>query len=90
MSTHNHQNCQDLLGSLSDYVDGTLGEQLCDEIERHVSECEDCRIVIDTLKKAIYLYHKTAAPPDVPSDVRERLFKRLALDEFLQQGETHE
>jgi predicted anti-sigma-YlaC factor YlaD len=90
MSTHNHQNCQDLLGSLSDYVDGTLGEQLCEEIERHVSECEDCRIVIDTLKKTIYLYHKTAVPPEMPSDVRERLFKRLALDEYLQTGDPHE
>jgi anti-sigma factor RsiW len=82
---HNHEDCRNLLGSLSDYVDGTLGDQLCEEIERHVADCEDCRIVIDTLKKTIYLYHASAAvePPSVPEDVKARLFKRLDLEDFL-------
>ena len=82
---HNHQDCSHLLGSLSEYVDGTLGEELCEEIERHVSDCDDCRIVIDTLKKTIYLYHETAEPPDIPKDVRSRLLKSLDLDEFINQ-----
>ena len=80
---HNHKDCSYLLGSLSEYVDGNLGEELCDEIERHVSDCEDCRIVIDTLKKTIYLYHETADPPDMPAEVRSRLFKRLNLEDFI-------
>lgn len=86
---HDHEDCQDLLGSLSEYVDGTLGEQLCKEIERHVAECEDCRIVIDTLEKTVSLYHTSAVlePPRVPQDVKERLYKRLDLDEFLDQNQ---
>lgn len=86
-SNHDHEDCQHLLGSLSDYVDGTLGEQLCKEIERHIAECENCRIVINTLEKTVYLYHTSAAlePPRVPQDVKERLYKRLDLDEFLDQ-----
>lgn len=82
---HDHEDCRYLLGSLSDYVDGTLGEQLCQEIERHVAGCEDCRIVIDTLEKTVYLYHASAElePPIVPEDVKERLYKRLDLDDFL-------
>jgi len=87
MSKHNHdhEDCSYLLGSLSEYVDGTLGEMLCEEIERHVADCEDCRVVIDTLEKTIYLYHATAElePPSVPDDVKERLYKRLDLDDFL-------
>ncbi|HBX69361.1 MAG TPA: hypothetical protein DEH25_08240 [Chloroflexi bacterium] len=85
MSKHEHKDCHHLLSSLSDYVDGALEEQLCQEIERHVSGCEDCRIVIDTLEKTIYLYHTSAAsePPGVPEDVKERLFKRLDLEDFL-------
>jgi hypothetical protein len=82
---HDHEDCSYLLGSLSEYVDGTLGEQLCKEIERHVTDCEDCRVVIDTLEKTVYLYHATAKlePPSVPNDVKERLYKRLDLDDFL-------
>ena len=91
MSKHNHdhEDCSYLLSSLSEYVDGTLGELLCEEIERHVSDCEDCRVVIDTLEKTVYLYHATAElePSSVPEDVKERLYKRLDLGDFLGQPE---
>jgi anti-sigma factor RsiW len=76
-------NCRFLLSSLSEYVDGDLSDDLCLEIKRHVADCEDCQIVINTLQKTIDLYHKTAEVTDIPSDVRERLFIRLDLDEFL-------
>lgn len=84
---HDHEDCSHLLGSLSEYVDGALGQMLCEEIERHVADCEDCRVVIDTLEKTIYLYHTTAElePPNVPDDVKKRLYKRLNLDDFLSQ-----
>ena len=76
-------NCREFLTSLSDYVDGVLQEELCAEIERHMSDCEDCRIVIDTLRKTVFLYRTTPMPPAVPDDVRQRLFHRLDLDDFL-------
>jgi anti-sigma factor (TIGR02949 family) len=77
------ESCRNLLSSLSDYVDGTLGEQLCDDIERHLASCDDCRIVVDTLRKTIYLVHATSKPEPVPAEVRTRLFHRLDLDEYL-------
>jgi anti-sigma factor RsiW len=76
------KNCKSLLGLLSDYVDGTAQEELCRELERHLAECDDCRIVVDTLKKTVYLYHSNK-DTNLPAAVRERLFKRLSLDEFL-------
>jgi anti-sigma factor RsiW len=78
-----HQSCRHLLGSLSDYVDGELESELCAEIDRHLQGCERCRIVIDTLRKTVYLYHEGNSEVEVPSDVRERLFSRLDLDDFL-------
>ena len=45
-----HGECRYLLGSLSDYVDATLEGELCAEIERHLAECENCRVVVDTLR----------------------------------------
>ena len=82
---HDHKDCSHLLSSISEYIDGTLEDMLCEEIERHVSDCEDCRVVIDTLGKTVYLYHASAEldPPRVPEDVKERLYKRLDLDDFL-------
>ena len=86
--THSHKHgrdCRYLLESLSEYVDGELEEALCTEIERHLDGCEDCRIVVDTLEKTVYLYHQTAEtqPPSMPEDVRQRLFVRLNLEDFL-------
>jgi anti-sigma factor (TIGR02949 family) len=80
-----HVNCQSILDSLSDYVDGNLKDELCREIEQHIAGCSDCRIVVDTLKKTIYLYHATSATEEMPEDVRERLFLRLNLDDYLDQ-----
>ncbi|MCI0519213.1 MAG: zf-HC2 domain-containing protein [Chloroflexi bacterium] len=82
-----HSNCRHLLGSLSEYVDGALEEQLCAEIERHLSGCENCRVVVDTLNKTVSLYHQSAARAIAPSGVRQRLFKRLDLEEFLGKNE---
>jgi anti-sigma factor RsiW len=76
------KNCKSLLGSLSDYVDGTAQEEICRELERHLSGCENCRVVVDTLKKTVYLYQSNS-DTDLPMDVRERLFKRLNLDDLL-------
>jgi predicted anti-sigma-YlaC factor YlaD len=80
---HEHDNCRLLLGSLSEYVDATLEGEICAEIERHLSECENCRVVVDTLRKTVSIVHITHGDPTMPEDVRERLFKRLDLDEFI-------
>ncbi len=75
--------CDVILRSLSDYVDQTLSQELCQMIESHLAECPDCRIVVDTLRQTIYLYHRTAAKVTVPAEVRQRLFRRLDLSDFL-------
>ena len=75
--------CQHLLGELSEYVDGELRGELCAELERHLAGCENCRIVVDTLRKTIYLVHASAVSESIPEDVRERLYKCLDLNEFL-------
>lgn len=80
---HDHEQCLRMLSSLSEYVDGTLETVICAEIEQHMAECENCRIVVDTLRKTVTLYQMTNDPPDVPEDVRERLFHRLDLDAYL-------
>ncbi|MDD5468986.1 MAG: zf-HC2 domain-containing protein [Anaerolineales bacterium] len=80
-----HEECRHLLGELSEYIDGTLEAKLCAEIERHLSECERCRVVVDTLHKTVYLVQSTASEVQAPQEVRQRLFKRLDLDDFIQE-----
>jgi len=83
MSEHVHKNCKELLGSLSSYIDGDLNPELCQELEKHLAGCDDCRVVLNTTKRTIDLVHSPIEKPDLPEDVRERLFKRLNLDTYL-------
>jgi predicted anti-sigma-YlaC factor YlaD len=78
-----HETCHHLLDSLSDYIDGELGGELCAEIDRHLQGCDNCRIVIDSLRKTVTLYRASAEDTTMPVGVRDRLYARLDLGEFL-------
>ena len=75
------ESCKDLLRSISEYVDGDLASELCAELEQHLAGCENCRIVVDTLRKTVYLVHANTEQPTLPEDVRARLYQCLDLDE---------
>lgn len=83
MTEHAHINCENLLGSLSEYIDGGLSPELCQEIEKHLAGCENCRVVLNTTKRTIDLVHEPETKTTIPEDIRERLFKRLNLDDYL-------
>lgn len=78
---HEGQGCQHLLGDLSDYLDREASAEICAEIEEHMDSCENCRVVIDTLRKTIVLYREMPQP-DMPESVKERLYKALDLDAY--------
>jgi mycothiol system anti-sigma-R factor len=77
-----HFHCKEFVDTISSYVDGELSEELCAELDKHLSECDNCRIVVNTLKKTIDIYHQQAEREKVPDDVKERLFYRLNIEQF--------
>lgn len=80
---HTHQ-CSQLLGSLSEYIDNELQTELCAEIENHLKDCDNCRIVVNTLRKTVELYQQTnRAQVELTDRVRERLYYRLDLINYL-------
>jgi anti-sigma factor (TIGR02949 family) len=83
MNDHIHLKCEELLGSLSAYIDGDLAPALCQELEKHLEGCDNCRVVLNTTKRTIELVHSPVERSELPADVRERLFKRLNLDDYL-------
>ena len=76
------ENCHDMLGDLSDYLDGEASDELCAEIERHMDGCDRCRIVVDTLGKTIFLYRELPRP-EMSENARQRLYQSLDLQEYL-------
>lgn len=83
MAEQDHD-CRQMLGDLSAYLDGEASDELCAEIEQHMANCEDCRIVVDTLGKTVLLY-RDLPQPTLPADARERLYRSLDLATYLDQ-----
>ncbi|HSR33091.1 MAG TPA: zf-HC2 domain-containing protein [Anaerolineae bacterium] len=82
-SGHNHSSggpCHDLLGQLSDYIDGEMEAALCAELEAHLVDCPDCRVMVDTVRKTVTLY-SSQATTELPSEVQNRLYKVLKLED---------
>lgn len=78
---HIDETCRELKDQLSAFLDGELDEAVCREIERHLNECGNCRVMVDTLKKTIVLY-RDAPRESVPPEAEARLFKVLDLEEL--------
>lgn len=76
---HASPHCQELLGHLSDYIDGELEAALCAEIEAHLSNCHDCQVLVDTTKKTVALYHRRESEieAEISADVTARLWLAL-------------
>jgi predicted anti-sigma-YlaC factor YlaD len=77
------RDCQERLGKLSEYIDGTAKESVCREIEEHLESCPDCRIMVDTMRKTITLYREQELEVAFPEQARRRLYRRLDLDDLL-------
>ncbi len=77
----NTAECLDILSQMNQYVDGELAAEICHDLEQHLSECQDCQVVFDTLAKTVKLYRSLHDTPlEMPTGVEERLLKRLNLN----------
>ena len=78
-----HTLCEELLRQVSDYLDDSIESGICKELEKHLAECGNCRILVDTLNKTIYLCQQFDADIELPSDARERLYKKLEIEDLI-------
>lgn len=64
--------CSEYVSELNDYLDGELDSELCDEIEKHVGQCENCRIMVDSLKQTVKLCRE-GRPEKLPTLLEDKL-----------------
>ena len=72
--------CRELFERLSEYVDGELSQEICQEIQRHMEGCEPCVAFAKTLKKTADLCRRLPSrpiPPEVAADLRTFLAAHL-------------
>ena len=64
--------CQEFIGDLNQFLDGGLDSDLCIEIEKHVGQCENCRIVVDSLRQTVMLCRE-GKPEPLPPELEAKL-----------------
>jgi predicted anti-sigma-YlaC factor YlaD len=65
-------NCKKIVNELSNYLDEGLDAGLKASIEKHLENCDDCRIVVDTTRQTIQIFCNSEPAP-LPEDTRVRL-----------------
>jgi anti-sigma factor RsiW len=66
---------------MSAYVDGELGSGGRLRLERHVGECEECRLMLDGLREMLDALHRLPAPSGTGDPNRLAAAVRLRLRE---------
>ena len=49
-------NCTGVIRELSNYIDGALDPVVVQELERHLSHCDDCKMLLDQTRKTIEVF----------------------------------
>ena len=69
--------CREMFERLSEYVDGELSQEICQEIQRHMEGCDPCVAFAKTLKKTADLCRRLPSRP-IPPEVAAELHTFLA------------
>jgi anti-sigma factor RsiW len=69
-------NCKSVIREISNYIDGELESELRLELEQHLGQCEDCKMVVDQTKLTVDVFCDSE-PVELPADVKSRLHEAL-------------
>jgi len=64
--------CEELPKVLNEYVDRTVDPGICEELERHMADCNPCQVVVDNIRKTIQLY-RAGECHELPLEFQSRL-----------------
>lgn len=64
--------CNQHIQDIADYIDGEIDRSLCAELEKHLKDCRNCRIMVDTLKQTVILCRE-GKKERLPVELEEKL-----------------
>jgi hypothetical protein len=69
-------NCKGVIREISNYIDGALDPEVKQELEQHLEDCEDCKLVVDQTKLTVEIFCDSELV-ELPGDVKFRLHEAL-------------
>lgn len=79
MTKHDHG--KEMLKKIQEQLGRDVDAAVIKDVARHMEECPDCRIYVDSVQQTVKIYRVTETEQTIPDDVSERLFKVLKLSE---------
>ncbi|MBM3810239.1 MAG: zf-HC2 domain-containing protein [Acidimicrobiia bacterium] len=76
--------CKEVFALLSQYLDGELPEDVCEQMDRHIGDCPPCVEFLASLKKTAALCRQMEVeekPPELAEEARASLveaYRRFA------------
>lgn len=68
--------CKELIGNLSDFIDGELDPELCRQLKEHLDGCKNCRLMADSLNKTVKLC-RDGVIEELPESLQKSLNQKL-------------
>lgn len=68
--------CIAVIREISNYIDGELEPELKQELERHLENCEECRLVVDQTRRTVQIFCGSELV-ELPKEIQERLQQAL-------------
>jgi RNA polymerase sigma-70 factor (ECF subfamily) len=72
--------CKELFAELSDYLDDTLDESLCNELEKHLGDCAPCQAFLTDLERSIQ--HCRTVAKETPDPIEAAKLRREVLSHY--------
>jgi RNA polymerase sigma-70 factor (ECF subfamily) len=73
--------CKRIFAALSDYLDGELPAQDCDQLRRHMADCKPCLAFLDDLQRTVDGVRRVASipvDPQLAAEIRKRILQGSA------------
>ena len=58
--------CRRLFAALSDYLDGVVDDAVCEEMQKHIGDCEPCQVFLDSLQNVVKQCRSYQPPCELP------------------------
>lgn len=55
--------CRETIRFICEYLDGRLATQVVQEVDQHLKDCKDCRMVLDAARKTLIAEFDTEVLP---------------------------
>jgi RNA polymerase sigma-70 factor (ECF subfamily) len=62
--------CRQLFAALSDYLDGVVDDAVCEEMQKHIGDCEPCQVFLDSLESVVKRCRSYQPPCELPNKDR--------------------